>query len=410
MSGRASSSTFLPVLHHAESLNNGGTPRLQIVCNRVHLDPWRATSQNSYAYESAAVWQLTAKTTPKGETMKFHPILILAIAIAAISVGAIPAAANHLASANVTDDCTGYQITLTASGLALGRQYTIKWTINGLPQVIHDQLTFTAHSATFTTTVSKKWSDYGIILNGNYTLSGTATLVFHNTVTIHFNPSQLSCPLQCTTQSGIASNFNGTGISGGDYIWFNANFTASGVPSTGATLFFENSTIQFSANGTNYNLSVPNAKITFSPSASCTSTSFDGSTNTWITVTPLQGEDEVFLSGLAFPVPAGGLPGGINPVTWAGGFGSDTAGVTVQWKWGAAVYTTFTTNYDTLAVKPGHQTACSYNNSDHAGTPEGTDAVSGRPFKDFVIGGSRGGGGSNWTGSWSGTSSVTACH
>ena len=48
--------------------------------------------------------------------MKSHPILILAIAIAAISVGAIPAAANHIASANVTDDCTGYQITQPAVG------------------------------------------------------------------------------------------------------------------------------------------------------------------------------------------------------------------------------------------------------------------------------------------------------
>jgi len=89
--------------------------------------------------------------------------------------------------------------------------------------VIHDQITSTAHSTTFSTTVSKKWSDYGITLNGNFTLSGTATLVFHNTVPINFNPSQLNCPLQCVTQNGIASNFNGTAIKGGDYIWFNAN-------------------------------------------------------------------------------------------------------------------------------------------------------------------------------------------
>ena len=215
---------------------------------------------------------------------------------------------------------------------------------------------------------------------------------------------------QCLTQDTNKSNFNGTKINAGSYIWFNANFTASGIPSAGATIFLQNSEIQFTANNTNYNLAVPNAQITFSPTATCTSTSFDTSNNTWITVTPLQGEDEVFLSGLAFPVPAGGLPGGINPVNWVGGFGSDTAGVTVHWKWGAAVYTTFTTNYSTLDIKPGHQTSCSYQNSDHAGTPEGIDPVSGKPFKDFVIGGARGGGGSNWTGSWSSTDSVVACH
>ena len=342
--------------------------------------------------------------------MRSQPLLALALVIASISLGATPAMANHIVSASVTDDCTGYQITVTATALAVGKQYTIKWTINGLPQVVHDQITFTASSTSFTTTVAKKWSDYGITLNGDYTLSGTATLVNHNTVPITFSPAQLSCPVQCLTQGGIASNFNGTGINGGDYIWFSANFKASGVPSTGATIFLENSSVQFTANSTKYNLTVPNAQITFSPSATCTSTSFDSVKNTWITVTPLAGEDEIFLSGLAFPVPAGGLPGGINPVTWVGGFGSDTAGIAVQWKWGAAVYTTFTTDYNTLALKPGHQTACSYSNSDHAGTPEGTDPGSGRLFKDFVVGGARGGGGSNWTGSWSGTSSVGACH
>ncbi len=36
------------------------------------------------------------------------------------------------------------------------------------------------------------------------------------------------------------------------------------------------------------------------------------------------------------------------------------------------------------------------NNSDHAGTPEGTDNSTRQPFKGFVIGGARGGGGSNW--------------
>ena len=342
--------------------------------------------------------------------MRRYQTLIRAIAAAALCIAAVPAMANHISSASVADDCTGYQITLSAGALAAGRHYTITWTIDGLPQVVHDQITFTAQGPTFTTTVSKKWSDYGITLNGDYTLSGTATLVFHNTVQISFNPTQLNCPQQCLAHSGIASNFNGTGISAGDYIWFNANFTASGVPSSGATIFFENSTIQFTANGTPYNLAVPNAKITFSPSATCSSTTFDGATNTWITTVPVQGDDEIFLSGLAFPVPAGGLSGGISPVTWTGGFGSDTAGITVHWKWGAAVYTTFTTNYNELGIKPGHQTSCSYPGSDHAGTPEGTDPDTGKHFKVFVIGGARGGGGSNWTGSWSGTVSVIPCH
>jgi hypothetical protein len=37
----------------------------------------------------------------------------------------------------------------------------------------------------------------------------------------------------------------------------------------------------------------------------------------------------------------------------------------IQWKWGAAVYTSFTTDYNALAVKAGHQTACGQRPLDH---------------------------------------------
>jgi len=84
-------------------------------------------------------------------------------------------------------------------------------------------------------------------------------------------------------------------------------------------------------------------------------------------------------------------------------------GVSVKWKWGAAVYSTFSADYNALAVKATHQNACGITNGDHAGTPEGTDTSSGEPFKKFVIGGARGGGGSNFTGSWSGTTAVQLC-
>jgi hypothetical protein len=50
-------------------------------------------------------------------------------------------------------------------------------------------------------------------------------------------------------------------------------------------------------------------------------------------------------------------------------------------------------------VKPVDDTkaSASYQNFDHAGTPES--------FKPYVIGGAMGGGGSNYTGSYSGTGS-----
>jgi hypothetical protein len=210
----------------------------------------------------------------------------------------------------------------------------------------------------------------------------------------------------CSSSSNI-SNFNGTAIQPGNFIWFNANFTASGIPSTGTTISFTGSTITFTADQP-YNVTVPNAQITFSPTAACASTTFDTGTNTWVTIVPLAGNDEIFLAGVTFPVPSG-FSRVNGPVTWQGTFTSTTPGISVAWKWGAAVYKIFSLDYNALGVKPTHTHACLYNNSDHAGTPEGVDPGSGQPFKDFVVGGARGGGGSNWTGSWSGTAGVSAC-
>jgi hypothetical protein len=68
---------------------------------------------------------------------------------------------------------------------------------------------------------------------------------------------------------------------------------------------------------------------------------------------------------------------------------------------GRAVYTSFSTDYTKLGVKPvDDNQASSYKNSDYAGTPES--------FTAYVTGGATGGGGSNYTGSYSGTGSCPA--
>lgn len=219
--------------------------------------------------------------------------------------------------------------------------------------------------------------------------------------------AQTSCPAPSTN----VSNFNGTPIQPGSFIWFNANFTAKGIPSTGATINFTASQVSFTADQA-YIVSVPNAQVTFDPKAVCASTSFDTQSNTWMTKVPLAGSDEIFLTGMAFPVPAGfaSVNGKVQGnVTWQGNFSSATAGISVEWKWGAAVYQVFSPDYNVLGVKPTHNDTCLYYNSDHAGTPEGVDSASGQPFKAFVTGGARGGGGSNWTGSWSGTQEAVVC-
>lgn len=213
----------------------------------------------------------------------------------------------------------------------------------------------------------------------------------------------LAHPFKCT--SAITSNFNGTAIAGGDFIWFNGVVKVNGLSASPTTVFVTHATITFTANGKTYLLTVPDSEITLSTSTSLATTDFEvlskeiGSPLGWDTDLPFSGlAGNEFLAAVTFKVPASGLPGGIKNVTWQATFSSGRSGLTVNWQWGAAVYTNFGTDYNSLGIKPvDDNKASQYKNSDHAGTPEN--------FKSFVIGGARGGGGSNFTGSYSGTGS-----
>jgi hypothetical protein len=323
----------------------------------------------------------------------------------------VPTVGAQVDTANATVTCNAYSVSVSTSQLVPGTSYEIDYTIDSSPSVsgfpINGSIPFTASSSTYNGTVTGSFP----ALNGSFGFSGTVTVPgfkggFN---TIGILPTSLTCappPLPaCSAQSTNISNFNGTPINLGNWIWYNANFTAKGIPSTGATITFTNSTISSVENGVPFSNSAPNAQITFSPSASCTSTTFNAMTNTWVTTVPVKGDDEIFLTGLAVPVPSSGLPGGLN-MNWTGTFSTNgVSGISIQWKWSASVYSSFTTDYNALAVKAGHQTACGQSNGDHAGTPEGVNNNN-QPWKQLVIGGARGGGGSNWTGSWSGTQSV----
>jgi hypothetical protein len=202
------------------------------------------------------------------------------------------------------------------------------------------------------------------------------------------------------TTSSISANFNGTAITSGDTIWFSSVLKPSGLGVNPVTIFVRKSTIQFTANGTSYNVPVPDANITFNPSVTISTISFDATKNLWQVTVPSSGlAGNTFLDSAQFVVPSGGLPGGIHSVIWQANFSTDVSGVSMQWQWAAAVYNSFNPNYASLGVKPVDDTKASqYQNSDHAGTPES--------YKTYVIGGASGGGGSNYTGSYSGTVSL----
>ncbi len=207
---------------------------------------------------------------------------------------------------------------------------------------------------------------------------------------------------ECT--STITSNFNGTAIAQGDYIWFTGVLNVKGLGTSPTTVYVSHASITFTANGTTYNLKVPSSAITFSSTTTTATTDFVQLTpvflgkgwKTQLQSSGLAGND--LMTAVQFAVPAGGLPGGIKNVSFTATFSSFASGLSVNWQWGAAVYTSFDSDYNALGVKPVDDNQASiYKNSDHAGTPEN--------FKTSVTGGARGGGGSNFTGSYSATGS-----
>jgi alpha-tubulin suppressor-like RCC1 family protein len=229
---------------------------------------------------------------------------------------------------------------------------------------------------------------------GSTTVTSTATDTCGNTTTCVFT-------VTVTNNRTIISNFNGTPIPGNSYLWFNAVLKPSGLNGTNGpvTVRFIDQTITSG----NFNLNPPDTTVIFDPNAICASAVVTN-TGQWIITAPKSGlSGNTFLSGLSYQVPAAGLPGGINPVSWSGTFTTDTAGVSLNWQWAAAVYTTFNANNGVLGVKAtdDNQHDCTYHNSDHAGTPE--------QYKSSVVGGARGGGGSNYTGGLSGTESISPC-
>lgn len=221
-------------------------------------------------------------------------------------------------------------------------------------------------------------------------------------------PTQTPTPTQSPTATGtlcpvisIPSKFNRTAIAGGNCIWFNSVINPSKLVAGPTTIVVENQTVQFTANGQPFAVSLPRGVITFDANVINATTTFDTIGNQWVTQVPLNFNRNVFSAGVMFPV-VGGLPGSIKPVTWSASFSSDADQMKLQWEWAAAVYTKCNTGLDALGVKPVDGNARNpYRNSDQAGTPE--------TIRRFVVGGARGGGGSNYTGSHSRTESVRPC-
>jgi SdrD B-like domain len=215
------------------------------------------------------------------------------------------------------------------------------------------------------------------------------------------------------TVSAISASFNGAHIDAGNTIWFNSAGTVTGLGSGTSSLHITDATVSFSANGTPYTVTVPDTTVTITPLATKATTSY--SSDGWLITTPSSFNGNVFLGGASLRAPGsggllggllgglgltGGLPGGINNVTWRANFTTDTPGLTVNWQWGAAVYSNFSSPLTNLSVKSVDDASVdNFHNADRAGTPEST--------KLYLVAGARGNGGTNYTGSYSASASVT---
>jgi hypothetical protein len=206
------------------------------------------------------------------------------------------------------------------------------------------------------------------------------------------------------TVSTITANFNGVHIDAGDTIWFTSAGQVSGLGYGTTSLRITDVQVSFAANGTTYTVDVPDTTVTFTSLATSASAAF--TSDGWLITAPPVFSGNVFLGGASLRAPSsggllggllgglglsGGFPGGIQNVTWTANFAADTPGLTVNWKWAAAVYTNFSSDPANLGVKAVDDPLVdAYRNADLAGTPES--------YKRFVTAGARGNGGSNYTG------------
>jgi hypothetical protein len=195
----------------------------------------------------------------------------------------------------------------------------------------------------------------------------------------------------------VSQNFDGTAISRGSWLWFSSVVSVPGFKGT-LELVMTQSRITFTQSRRHYAIDGPDMHF-FLNGDRRVRLVFEGRRDHWQLVAPYGTSGNDFVNGIAYRM-GNRLPGDVRDVTWSAKF-SELNRHPIDWRWGAAVYSTFTGAYNKLAVKPLDDSHYPPYNSDRAGTPEA--------YKKFLAPGATGNGGTDYTGTLSPPLTVTPC-
>ena len=148
-----------------------------------------------------------------------------ALVAALLVLLALPAAANTVGTVQVTDSCSGFTASITATGLG-PQTATVDFTITLTPTsgpAITISDSFVVHRIKphgYTGTYTQTWAFYGVTLNTTYTLTGKATFgppIPPRYRPMAFSPSTLDCALpppgSCQPSSSLGVLVQKTNVS-----------------------------------------------------------------------------------------------------------------------------------------------------------------------------------------------------
>ncbi len=196
--------------------------------------------------------------------------------------------------------------------------------------------------------------------------------------------------------SRIVAGFNNNDIAIGRTIWFSAVVKVNYAGAYPLMLTFSDQNIASSR----FNLNPKISKLVITDTVSVATTTFNGIE--WMTIAPPNISGNYFISGYAHLLPSTILRN-LSSITWKGVWTANRPGVAnVEWKWSAAVYSSFNTDMNQLGVKSADgDTTTIYANNDPAGSPEN--------YKLFTVAGARGMGIGDFVGTYSGPITRIPC-